>query len=27
VRSGGKYLTVWKRQTDGHWRITRNIAF
>ncbi|HEV8435450.1 MAG TPA: SgcJ/EcaC family oxidoreductase [Thermoanaerobaculia bacterium] len=27
VRSGGRYLTVWKRQTDGHWRITRNMAF
>lgn len=27
VRSGGTYLTVWQRAGDGHWRITRNIAF
>lgn len=27
ARSGGKYLTVWQRQSDGHWRITRNVAF
>ena len=27
VRSGGTYLTVWERGRDGHWRITRNIAF
>ena len=27
VRSGGTYLTVWERGTDGHWRITRNIAY
>jgi uncharacterized protein (TIGR02246 family) len=27
VRSGGSYLTVWQRSADGHWRITRNIAF
>jgi uncharacterized protein (TIGR02246 family) len=27
VRSGGNYLTVWERQTDGHWRIVRNLAF
>ena len=27
VRSGGTYLTVWERGADGHWRITRNIAF
>jgi len=27
LRSGGSYLTVWKRQTDGHWRIIRNLTF
>lgn len=27
VRSGGTYLTVWEREADGHWRITRNLAF
>ena len=27
VRSGGTYLTVWDREADGHWRITRNLAF
>ena len=27
VRTDGRYLTVWQRQSDGHWRITRNIAF
>jgi uncharacterized protein (TIGR02246 family) len=27
VRSGGTYVTVWQRETDGHWRIARNLAF
>jgi uncharacterized protein (TIGR02246 family) len=27
TRSGGTYLTVWQRDTDGHWRIVRNLAF
>jgi len=27
VRSGGAYLSVWSRQADGHWRITRNLTF
>jgi hypothetical protein len=27
LRRGGSYLTVWERGTDGHWRITRNVAF
>ena len=27
VRSGGTYLTVWQRESDGHWRIVRNLAF
>lgn len=27
LRSGGQYLTVWERQADGHWRITRNLSF
>lgn len=27
VKSGGTYLTVWKREADGHWRIVRNLAF
>jgi len=26
-RSGGTYLTVWERASDGHWRIVRNLAF
>ena len=26
VRSGGAYLTVWNREADGHWRITRNLT-
>jgi uncharacterized protein (TIGR02246 family) len=26
-RSGGAYLTIWERGSDGHWRITRNVAF
>jgi uncharacterized protein (TIGR02246 family) len=26
VRSGGPYLTVWQREADGHWRISRNLA-
>ena len=26
VRSGGTYLTVWQRATDGHWRIIRNLT-
>src|SRR5512142_1727614 len=26
-RSGGTYLTVWERESDGHWRIVRNLAF
>jgi uncharacterized protein (TIGR02246 family) len=26
VRSGGSYLTVWQRESDGHWRIVRNLA-
>ncbi|MEO7966466.1 MAG: DUF4440 domain-containing protein [Gemmatimonadaceae bacterium] len=26
VRSGGRYLTVWKREADGHWRIVRNLS-
>lgn len=26
VRSGGAYLTVWDREGDGHWRITRNLT-
>ena len=25
--SGGPYLTVWKRQADGHWAIVRNLVF
>jgi ketosteroid isomerase-like protein len=27
VRSGGTYLTVWQRESDGQWRIVRNLAF
>lgn len=27
VRGGGSYLTVWQRQSDGHWRIVRNLSF
>lgn len=27
VRSGGSYLTVWRHESDGHWRIVRNLAF
>jgi len=27
VRSGGTFLTVWQRESDGHWRIVRNLAF
>lgn len=27
LRRGGSYLTVWERAPDGHWRITRNVAF
>jgi ketosteroid isomerase-like protein len=26
VRSGGRYLTVWQRATDGHWHIIRNLT-
>lgn len=26
TRSGGGYLTVWQLQSDGHWRIVRNLA-
>lgn len=26
VRSGGAYLTVWRRESDGHWRIEWNLA-
>lgn len=27
AKRGGKYLTAWHRGADGHWRITRNLAF
>ena len=27
VRSGGPYLTIWQRMSDGHWRIIRNLTF
>lgn len=27
IRRGGQYLTIWERGGDGHWRITRNLAF
>jgi len=26
VRDEGPYLTVWQRQSDGHWRIVRNLV-
>lgn len=26
VRSGGRYLTVWRRERDGRWRIVRNLS-
>ena len=26
AKRGGRYLTVWQRQTDGTWVITRNLA-
>jgi len=26
AKRGGRYLTVWHRQADGTWRITRNLA-
>ena len=26
VRTGGRYLTVWQRAADGHWRIIRNLT-
>ena len=26
VRTGGAYLTIWQRSSDGHWRITRSVA-
>jgi uncharacterized protein (TIGR02246 family) len=26
VRSGGSYLTVWRRGADNHWHIVRNLA-
>ena len=26
VRGGGRYLTVWQRQADGHWHIVRNLS-
>jgi uncharacterized protein (TIGR02246 family) len=26
ARTGGRYLTVWRREPDGHWRIVRNLA-
>ncbi len=26
IRSGGRYLTVWQRGSDGHWRIIRNVS-
>ena len=26
-RTAGRYLTVWERGADGHWRITRNLTF
>ncbi|HVE34748.1 MAG TPA: SgcJ/EcaC family oxidoreductase [Gemmatimonadaceae bacterium] len=27
ARSEGTYVTVWQRESDGHWRIVRNVAF
>jgi hypothetical protein len=27
VRHGDTYLTIWRRDSDGHWRIARNLAF
>jgi uncharacterized protein (TIGR02246 family) len=27
VKSGGPYLTVWKRDAAGRWQILRNLAF
>jgi uncharacterized protein (TIGR02246 family) len=27
VTAGGRYLTVWQRQTNGAWQITRNLVF
>ena len=27
ARRGGQYFTIWEREADGHWRITRNLAF
>jgi uncharacterized protein (TIGR02246 family) len=26
LTSRGRYLTVWRREPDGHWRITRNLS-
>lgn len=26
VGAGGAYLTVWRRERDGHWHITRNLS-
>lgn len=26
IRSGGRYLTVWQRGSDGHWHIIRNVS-
>ena len=27
VMAGGRYLTVWQRQPDASWKITRNLVF
>ena len=27
VKGGGAYLTAWRRDAEGHWKIVRNIAF